>query len=1106
MLSKKMAFSLMSLITIIALAFTVAPAMAANDFDAKLSVVRVSAMSDHNAEYGKDIVVTLAFGAIVDGTKATLTIYVEDKFGAQTSVTAPDITAKDINSVMAGDQNDGKTFTFTIPAASTDANDKKVHLLVAAGVKEIVPVGSAKSSKEGKLTIDLVGSDAAGKLLVTNMRLAPGVLVPAGGYTGESFDVIITLSEKPKEFKAANLDVAEATAADPVALPPVSEASASDIQTRFAQAGVGEPPRLRKNFDESGATFTDLPNDSSAVTDAMRKERTDGGGIHRAINEAKILTGTAYMYQSVNVTTGAETEIEFATGGENTVALKVNSTDDTGITTPTTPATTLAANATLPTSQVSGFTQVTFLAGTKRDIAKPTRPVSSDFNTNADYVSAVSLYLAELELWATYQTALNQYNAYDEAVKAEKAKDQDARDEYYAETFGTPIQRGSGRDMMLHPYLVKITPKYTNADKKPVVIKVKAWENESLPTSRKYEPPTTADEYRDGVDRLTIKIGKADLSAKTAGIEVKLLKDGIIPEDGYLVVAKDTGGSAVRSPGDAKKSPAATARQPFGLTYNLVSGGLPNLESFLLNGGTIDLVAPDAGLVISEIMWGTDASLSDSFNSQYIEIRNTSGAEIKMGDGTHKLMFYGVGAAPDMSVAANNIQDRVSTQGSYETWSLANRGQNGRTGVGEAPGDVVAITPTQALQSMQRIPDATSATGLAADGTDPDSWGASEPPGLNFDPNKEGVRIGSPGRAPFTYPTAPTPKPTPKPTPVAPVAGATDIMITEIMVDTGDGRLPQWIELTNVSEKEVSLEGWALLISNAAADADVEGSSLEIDLSDYTLGVRATPNARGNNGQSLLLVGGNARTSGNLAGNDRVVNITSTLGAQGRYTFLSPMGFMIKLLPPQATGVVKYGDTVGNLGANPAWDLPTSEKGRSSLIRYEMDDAGMAMNGTAADGWRLASKTSLVDGPATWIGSDEDAGTPGYDAGGPLPVELSHFRPARDKATGAVVITWATQSELNNAGFFIKRSNQRDGQFQVINATMIAGAGTTSEKQTYTYTDTTAQPNVVYYYQIEDVSLDGNRQTLTRGIRLKGHIGAAGKLTSLWGELKSSNE
>ena len=104
------------------------------------------------------------------------------------------------------------------------------------------------------------------------------------------------------------------------------------------------------------------------------------------------------------------------------------------------------------------------------------------------------------------------------------------------------------------------------------------------------------------------------------------------------------------------------------------------------------------------------------------------------------------------------------------------------------------------------------------------------------------------------------------------------------------------------------------------------------------------------------------------------------------------------------------------------------------------------------------------------------------------------------------MITWSTQSELNNAGFFIKRSQQRDGQFVVVNPTMIPGAGTTSEKQSYTYTDTTAQPNVVYYYQIEDVSLDGNRQTLTRGIHLKGHVSVAGKAVRMWGDLKTSNE
>ena len=188
------------------------------------------------------------------------------------------------------------------------------------------------------------------------------------------------------------------------------------------------------------------------------------------------------------------------------------------------------------------------------------------------------------------------------------------------------------------------------------------------------------------------------------------------------------------------------------------------------------------------------------------------------------------------------------------------------------------------------------------------------------------------------------------------------------------------------------------------------------------------------------------------------------------------------------------------------------EGGRSSILRRHVQlTRGPAApeDGTLMDSWVLASRTGSAQGTRilakSYYGAQSDVGTPGFRAGGALPVELSHFRPARDKVTGAVVITWSTQSELNNAGFFIKRRRQRDGEFKVVNATMIPGAGTTSEKQFYTYTDTTAQANVVYYYQIEDVSLDGDRQTLTRGIRLKGHIGAAGKATVLWGGLKAHN-
>ena len=655
----------------------------------------------------------------------------------------------------------------------------------------------------------------------------------------------------------------------------------------------------------------------------------------------------------------------------------------------------------------------------------------------------------------------------------------------------TEAMASSGRDGMLYRYIVTLTPKYEN--KNDIVVKVKSFYDQEKVAMKMYMPPAQGVGYTEGDDQLTVKVGKEVLKDKTAGIEVNLLNEGIIPKDGYLVVAKDTGGSAVRGPGDAKKSPAATARQPFGLTYNLIAGGLPNLETLLVNGGTIDLVSPNAGLVISEIMWGSDASIKASVNSQYIEIRNTSGADIKMGDKTHKLIFYTAGSTlPDDSVAANNVQDRVGTVGASGYWSVAGKGQSGRTGIDEEPLELTPVTPTQALISMQRVIDA---TGVAADGTAPASWAASTPPSLNFNPDIEGVRIGSPGRAPTTYPTAPVVTP---PAPTVAVAMPEDIMISEIMVDTGGGRLPQWIELSNVSGKEVSLAGWSVLISNSAADDDVVGASVSINLSG-TLDVSAHTGNTGK-GQSLLLVAWGARSSGQINA-DLVMNVSSQVGEAGRYTLISEMGFMVALVPPQTTGVLTYGDAAGNL--DEGWELPTADGARSSLIRREADALGAATMGTMANGWVLASSTALVSGPATWYGSDEDAGTPGYDAGGPLPVQLSHFRPARDKETGAAVITWSTQSELNNAGFFIKRSQQRDGQFKIINAAMIQGAGTISEKQFYTYTDTTAQPNVVYYYQIEDVSLDGNRQTLTNGTRLKGHIGAAGKLTTLWGDLKT---
>ena len=119
--------------------------------------------------------------------------------------------------------------------------------------------------------------------------------------------------------------------------------------------------------------------------------------------------------------------------------------------------------------------------------------------------------------------------------------------------------------------------------------------------------------------------------------------------------------------------------------------------------------------------------------------------------------------------------------------------------------------------------------------------------------------------------------------------------------------------------------------------------------------------------------------------------------------------------------------------------------------------------------------------------------------GEPLPVTLSYFR-AEHTDTG-VVLKWTTESEVDNAGFYIYRSATKDGEFKVVNPTMIQGAGTTGERNAYTWTDTTAKPNTMYFYQIEDVSHAGVRKQLAT-VRLRGLVSAKGKLTTRWADLK----
>ena len=334
-----------------------------------------------------------------------------------------------------------------------------------------------------------------------------------------------------------------------------------------------------------------------------------------------------------------------------------------------------------------------------------------------------------------------------------------------------------------------------------------------------------------------------------------------------------------------------------------------------------------------------------------------------------------------------------------------------------------------------------------------------------------------------------------------------DITISEIMVDTGEGRqnLAQWVELYNSSMTQaVNLAGWKIHLENAAnGNGELEANTFSAIL---TLdGMTVSPN------QTVLI----ATTTGLTSNPDhfpsnRVVNLWTTKKHRDALEMvrrtdpvLSSTGFHLRLADKDGALVDEAGNLDGNRRTRDdiAWSLPASEEDgrRSSMIRVY--DAGVAVNGTMEEAWVSADATNLAWAIShTYYGSPDDYGTPGFRAGGPLPVSLSKFRPER-LDDGSIVVRWVTESELDNAGFNILRGETKDGEFTKLNAQLIAGNGTTSERNTYEFSDTSAKPNVVYYYQIQDVSLDGDVTTL-RVSRLKGHVSATGKLTTTWGDLK----
>ncbi len=372
------------------------------------------------------------------------------------------------------------------------------------------------------------------------------------------------------------------------------------------------------------------------------------------------------------------------------------------------------------------------------------------------------------------------------------------------------------------------------------------------------------------------------------------------------------------------------------------------------------------------------------------------------------------------------------------------------------------------------------------------------------------------------------------------------VYISEIMfADDGDrGRLPQWIEITNPSKSVgVNLHNWRITIVNHE-NTYADGESGDTATAEWDGKLEATFLLKGlmiQPNQSVIITSVRPLRKNVRLPNVDIFSVWDNSGGSGSRgatdmkaqgnAILNPYGFYITLHANGHEGDKNKWqsvDTVGNLAApasdrrgntqpvSPiAWMLPNSvdEDGtRSSIARTNLVMSKMAggervdghtrelSDGTKKGGWILSvddSRTGRIN--SGYYGHISDISSPGQTVGRPLPVSLSFFRPTLED--GKVVIRWTTESELDNAGFNILRSQDRNGEFTKVNDQLIQGKGTTAERSTYKWVDTSAKPGAVYYYQIEDVSFAGEHNTLTT-TKMKGLISAKNKLTTKWGELK----
>jgi hypothetical protein len=95
------------------------------------------------------------------------------------------------------------------------------------------------------------------------------------------------------------------------------------------------------------------------------------------------------------------------------------------------------------------------------------------------------------------------------------------------------------------------------------------------------------------------------------------------------------------------------------------------------------------------------------------------------------------------------------------------------------------------------------------------------------------------------------------------------------------------------------------------------------------------------------------------------------------------------------------------------------------------------------------------------------------DRGGTLPIQIASFICLTNTNDFGVKLVWSTISEINNYGFYVERKFECEQNFTEIPNSFIAGHGTTTEPQEYSFVDNTITKSGIYQYRLQQVDNDG---------------------------------